>query len=144
MRALLAVSILLVTTSLSSAFAQNATIAGRYADAGIDDSTRAIQFFERFRGAVEAARKKEVLSMLAFPIGAWIAGVYVTFETPAALLKEYDRVFNARVKRALLAQDPHTLFVSSQGIMVGRGEVWFGPHRKAIKVFTINNEFPAE
>ncbi len=144
MRALLVLSVLLVATLTSAANSQPTSASDRFSDAGIDDSTEALRFFERFRVAVETTRKKEVVAMLSYPIGAWINGAYVTFANAAALLKEYDQIFNERVKRALHDQNPNALVVSSQGIMVGRGEIWFGPYRKAIRVFAINNEFPSQ
>lgn len=113
--------------------------ATRYVDLGIDDSTAVISFFERFRDAVMADRKREVIGMLSLPIRTWLDGRWTVLRTADAVLRHYERIFNATVREALVDQDPHDLLVMEQGVMVGRGEVWLAPHHETIKVIAINN-----
>jgi hypothetical protein len=149
MRALFAVTILLVVAASRDLSAQNElpaqnrpmseSPAGRFQPAGIDDSTAAIRFFERFRDAVIGDRKKEVLAMLSLPIRTWLDGRRTVMKTTDDVLRHYRQLFNTTVREALRQQDPHDLSVMEQGVMVGRGEVWFAPCPDTLKVIAINN-----
>jgi hypothetical protein len=48
-----------------------------------------------------------------------------TYRDAASVERDFDRIFTARVKHAILAQRPDGLFVRDQGAMVGDGELWF-------------------
>lgn len=39
--------------------------------------------------------------------------------------RDYDWIFTARVRRAVLAQRFAELFGRDQGVMIGNGELWF-------------------
>jgi len=39
--------------------------------------------------------------------------------------RDFERIFNSRVRSAILKQRADQLFVRDQGAMVGSGELWF-------------------
>ena len=41
-------------------------------------------------------------------------------------MRDFDRIFTVKVKKAVLLQRPDSLFVRDQRAMVGNGELWFG------------------
>ena len=114
---------------------------GKYEAAGISDDAAAEKFFHELQKAVADDDRAKVATMIAVPIVAYTGRRKVRFRSKLEVLKKYDLVFNQKVKQALARQNVSDLFVNSQGIMVGDGEIWFNQISGSdeFKVIAINN-----
>ena len=53
------------------------------------------------------------------------AGGARTYKDRRSIERDFDRIFTARVRTAILKQDEDSLFTNYTGAMIGGGEVWF-------------------
>jgi hypothetical protein len=97
-------------------------------------------FISNLKAATDANDRKAVSSMIQYPLAVDIGDRTFRAHTRAEFLHEYDRIMNSGVRKAI--DDPQSsrcLFFSSQGFMIGAGEVWFQRVSTGeYKVITIN------
>ena len=109
----------------------------RYQAAGADDDALVHRRALLFRDAVKRADKQAVAGLLAYPVPVQLAGRPSRLRNAADLLAHYDAIFSARYRAAIASALPRNMFVRYQGIMLGKGEVWFGPDGRVI---ALNNQ----
>ena len=81
-------------------------------------------FLARLQAAVRADDRGAILALINYPLR--VNGSHTrTYRDAAAVSRDFDRIFTAKVRRAILAQKAGELFVRDQGAMIGDGEVWF-------------------
>ncbi|MNY74494.1 hypothetical protein D3C86_2135360 [compost metagenome] len=59
-------------------------------------------------------------------------------KTKKDFITKYDKIINAKVKKALFAQKVDKVFVNWKGVMIGNGELWIGQFGEQVGVFVIN------
>lgn len=84
---------------------------------------RAVDFFNGLKQAVQKGDKQAISNMIAYPLS--VHGAKVQINDANDFVNQYAQVFTPNVVKAILAQDPYTLFANDQGVMVGNGQVWF-------------------
>ncbi|MBB6669965.1 hypothetical protein [Cohnella nanjingensis] len=97
-----------------------------YEVAGVEDPAAFNRMFADVQAAVAANDADKVAEHILFPLNVNNDVETVQVKTKDEFLKQYDTIFNDSVKKALAAQKPEDLFVNDEGIMVGKGEMWFG------------------
>ena len=90
----------------------------------------------RFWDAVKRGERKTVAASITYPISVQVAGARKRLRNPVELLANYDAIFSPRYVEAIVGAVPRNMFVRDQGIMLGRGEVWFGFDGKVIGLNT--------
>ena len=90
----------------------------------LDDRAYAT-FLNRLQNAVRSNDRNAVASMIAYPVRVNSNGKSRSYSNRRALLADYDQVFTARVRSAILNQRFEQLFGRDQGVMIGDGAVWF-------------------
>ena len=139
--------IFLFTYSLNSAqTAFNPACGQSTIDDTFDSDTvaQAKRFLVELKGAVTDADKKRLASMMDYPIivayGAGNKTVRRTVHNRSEFMTQYRSIVSLRVREAINAQSPECLFGNGQGIMIGKGEVWFRQQGDgSMKIVTINN-----
>jgi hypothetical protein len=118
----------------------------KYAAVGVgsmEETKQLDELFGRFQRAMENGDRDGALATLAFPIRVNYGRRSRIFRNRAELSESFDQVFTAKVKKALQMQRVSRLFVNSDGIMVGTGQLWFSPEgvgrNLRLHVTTINN-----
>jgi hypothetical protein len=110
----------------------------KYAVAGIDDAESVDKFFLELKTAVEKNERDKVVLLVDYPINVLIKGRRTRLRNKAELLKNYNLVFNEKVKQ-VLAKSSAPSFVNYQGVMIGDGEIWFNLIKDKLKITAINN-----
>jgi hypothetical protein len=112
----------------------------KYHLAGVDDARAAENFFRDIQKAVRASDKRLVSSMIDYPIVVVLNGHQVQLENARQLRHSYDLVFNAKVRKAVMQQEPRRLRANWRGLIVGDGEIWFTKDidTGVFKIFAIN------
>lgn len=82
------------------------------------------ELFYAFKVALEEGKSDIVVSLVNYPLTVTIDGEDATYGSEQELLDAYDSVFTEAIIEAVSAQDYGTLFVNSEGVMIGNGEVW--------------------
>ena len=82
------------------------------------------ELFYAFKVALEEGKSDIVVSLVSYPITVSIDGEEATYSSEQELLDGYDSVFTETVVEAVSNQEYGDLFVNSEGVMIGNGEVW--------------------
>ena len=111
------------------------TLTHRYAPAGASDDALVHRNAQRFWEAVKRDDRKGVAATIAYPLRVNLAaGKARRYRNASALLADYDTLFTPRLRESIANAMPRNMFVRDQGIMLGSGEVWFGPDGKVIVI----------
>lgn len=87
-----------------------------------DDAPGAIAFMKQLQAAVTKDDRMATSGMMQYPLR--ISGEY-RIHNRTAFLRNYDRIFDAKVREAVTKQVPECIFGNWQGFMAGLGDVWF-------------------
>ncbi|MDV3470215.1 hypothetical protein RZA67_15945 [Stenotrophomonas sp. C3(2023)] len=90
-------------------------------EALLGDAAQYEQVFNGFRKAVADNDRMQVVEYLRFPLNS---GPGEKIDGPGQFQNNYDRLLTPALKKTLAAQDFDKVFVNSQGVMIGRGQVW--------------------
>jgi len=107
---------------------------------GAKTAAGARAFLAQLQAAVQSNNKEEIAEMVGYPLLVLRDGKRTRIPRKEALLSNYDRIFTAPVRDAILQQKAECLFGNSSGAMVGSGEVWFQEEEapEQWKVITVN------
>jgi hypothetical protein len=112
------------------------TLTHRYAIAGAQDDALINRNAQRFTEAVKKGDKPAVAALIDYPINVKLAGAAKSIRNSQELISQYDALFTPAYRSRIADGIPRNMFVRDQGIMLGGGEVWFGPNGK---VKALNN-----
>jgi hypothetical protein len=65
-----------------------------------------------------------VAALVHYPIKVNPGKRPITIKNPKEFIKDYDRIITADIAAAIYKQKYDALFVNSQGVMIGDGEIW--------------------
>ncbi len=109
----LAAGLTLISWSLKNGFA---------AEADPPDKPAIVKQFQQ---AVRADNKAWLAANTRFPLSCF-GHHKLVIRDKAAFLRNYALVFGAKLRAAVLAQDPESVFENAQGLMIGEGRynIW--------------------
>ncbi len=93
-------------------------------DAVLGDHAAYHAAFDALQAAVEAKDVSAVAALVRYPISVSIGGKSKVIANAKDFAANYDAIFTPSITAAVTNQTYADLFVNSQGIMFGRGEVW--------------------
>lgn len=93
-------------------------------EALLGDAADYKELFYAFKVALEEGKSDIVASLVNYPITVTIDGEQATYSSEQELLDAYDSVFTETIVEAVSNQEYGDLFVNSEGVMIGNGEVW--------------------
>jgi hypothetical protein len=100
---------------------------------------KARSFLAGLKAAVQVANKEKVAAMVQYPLRVNLTKGNRTVRTAAEFVKDYDSLFTPAVRKAIETQVPECLFANYQGVMIGRGEVWFQEQQDgALRIKALN------
>jgi hypothetical protein len=97
--------------------------AGRYADLGYDPQ----QVYAVFAGVQAAFRARDVAKLselISFPMLLKTPDASVRVQSARELGRYKDKIFSDDLRAVVSAQEFETLFLSSDGMMFGDGQIW--------------------
>jgi hypothetical protein len=83
-------------------------------------------FFGELRTAVLADDRERLAALVQYPISVRLSGKEVTLATPREFTERYREIITNDVKGAVKQQSADKLQKNWQGVMIGKGEIWFG------------------
>lgn len=110
------------------------TLQHRYTGAGADNDELIERNAARFCKAVKQGERKRVASLISYPLTVHIGKSYRKMQNAGVLIRNYDAIFTPSYIEAITKAIPKFMFVRDEGIMLGSGEVWFGPDGKVIAI----------
>jgi hypothetical protein len=126
--------------------AANAPVAERLKGIARLDPEAVAQYLKDLKAIVARGDRAAACALVRYPITIGAPKATKTIANAPSCEKNYERIFTPRVIDAIGKQQFADLFVNYQGVMIGRGEVWFGgicdndecTGRVDIKIKTIN------
>lgn len=122
--AILFSAVLLVTTLTGVAAKADEASVDQQIETLLGDAPDYKVLFYAFKVALEEGKSDIVVSLVNYPITVTIDGEEATYSSEQELLDNYDSVFTEAIVEAVSNQDYGDLFVNSEGVMIGNGEVW--------------------
>lgn len=106
-------------------------------------ATEARSFLIRLQSVVKATDRKQFSSLVHYPVRILQQNHSFEIFSPSDFVDKYSAIVTPEVKHAILAQSPDCLFGNGDGMMVGRGQVWFQKESSGeMKIVTINPHAP--
>jgi hypothetical protein len=102
-------------------------------------------FLRELQSAVREQARERLAAMVSYPLRTRIKGQRVRLHTPAEFLAHFDELLTPKTQHAIALQSYGDLFLNSQGVMIGQGEVWFGGvckdqacSARSVKIIAVN------
>jgi len=93
-----------------------------------DPASVVIDFFLEIQDCIRTGNKVKLASLVHYPITIHsIDGKDVEIQNEEEFIANYKKIATPKWRGVILAQEPAKLFTNWQGVMVNRGEMWFGP-----------------
>jgi hypothetical protein len=113
----------------------------RFAVAGTT-AEEARAFLLDLQAALESEDAPALAAMASYPMRLNLAEGSTTVESSQEFLILLDAIFPPEARGVILSQDADSLFANYQGVMIGRGEVWFAPvgegGEEALRIIAVN------
>ncbi len=93
-------------------------------DLSVGSHVKVQQLLFNLQQAVSQHNPAAVAALVHYPIKVNPGKHPITIKTPKAFIKDYDRIITHDISDVILKQKYEALFVNSQGVMLGDGEVW--------------------
>lgn len=145
----LASSILLLLMILSLRSRSSAEDADRCGHSTVEEAwgprvaAEARSFLLKLQRIIKMNDKKQFSSLVHYPIRVLDRDRVIEIFSPTELIDKYSTVLTPDVEHAILAQSASCLFGNGQGMMVGRGQLWFQKESSGeMKIITINPSAP--
>lgn len=122
--ALLAAALIGATLLPATASRADEASVDQQIEALLGDSQDYKELFYAFKVALEEGKSDIVVSLVNYPLTVTIDGDAATYASEQDLLDAYDSVFTEAIIEAVSNQEYGDLFVNSEGVMIGNGEVW--------------------
>ena len=84
-----------------------------------------VAFVRRLQARIRANDRGAVARLVALPLRVNGPGGPRTYRDRRSVERDFDQIFTARVRQAVLSQRPTDILVRDQGAMIGNGELWF-------------------
>jgi hypothetical protein len=115
--------VLVVAATLPSSATTVADVNARI-DRVLGNHARYQTTIDAFQQSVAAGQKEDVAAFVRYPIRVSVNGKTATINSADAFIKSYDAIMTPGIVGAIKAQKYEDLFVNSQGVMFGNGQVW--------------------
>lgn len=86
-----------------------------------------IGFFKDIQKAIETDNREWMANNISWPLFTSFRGVKGGIDSRKKFLKYYNEIVTTKVKTAVRKQKAEELFRNYQGVMIGNGDIWFGP-----------------
>lgn len=111
----------------------------RFAAAGFEDDTSPDDFILSLKKNVSSDQVQEIAKMISFPLEAVIRNKRLKIKDPDAFTKDYNNIFNKRVKNAILSQPLADVQASPKGLIIGKGEIVIKRFDDKIFITSVNS-----
>ncbi len=110
----------------------------RFAAAGFEDDTAVEDFILNLKKYVKTDSTSEISNMISYPLNISNKKNKIKINNPESFIKDYNIIFNKKVKNSIINQPIADVMASSKGLMIG-GEIWINKVDSKIHITSINN-----
>jgi hypothetical protein len=98
----------------------------KFSIAGIEHANEVRSFLASLQEGIKQHNLETVSDMVSVPIKIFTAHGQIQIESKKELMRRFDDVFDQDVSKVILCQRFENLGVTHQGILAGRGVIYFG------------------
>jgi len=99
----------------------------------------AARFLAALQDAVHANDRAKLATMFRYPARVWDGRQTIVVRSREEYLARAANVFDAELRRSILAAKPDDLWANWQGVMFDSGRVWFGAAENGtLRIITVN------
>ncbi len=110
---------------------------------GTTVASEAKSFLANLQRYVKTGDKKQFAALIHYPIRVLDGDHTIEVSSPSEFVNKYSSFITPDVKHAILTQSGSCLFANGQGMMVGRGQLWFQKQSTGdLRVITISLRAP--
>lgn len=117
------------------------TGADRFSGAGTTEDQVAL-FLASLQNVLETGNHEALADLVSFPLRFNLPEGRTTVNSRPEFMILHEALFPPDVRALILTQTIDSLFVNSRGVMIGLGQVWFGPTdvdgEKCLRIITVN------
>jgi hypothetical protein len=84
------------------------------------------EFLSRLQVALRANDRSAIMRLVGLPLRVTIAGEVRIYRSSRDVERDFDRIFTADVRSAMLSLKPYELADRDSGTLKGNGRIWFG------------------
>ncbi|PKL18886.1 MAG: hypothetical protein CVV49_03790 [Spirochaetae bacterium HGW-Spirochaetae-5] len=111
----------------------------RFAAAGFEDDTAVEDFILNLKKYVKTDSTLEISNMISYPLNITNRKSRIKINNPESFIKDYNIIFNKKVKNSIINQPLADVMASSKGLMIGAGEILINKVDSKIHITSINN-----
>jgi len=130
---------------LCMAHAAVASEPDKFAANGLNENAVKV-FFHRLQVDVRDGDKQDLSEIVSYPLKVRGDKSTLTVHSKDEFVRRYHEIITPDVRSVVLCQGFDDLFVNYQGMMIGRGTLWFGDvsssesEKSTLKIITINHD----
>jgi hypothetical protein len=110
--------------SILPAAAQTAADVNASIDNVLGDHTPYGETFAAIQAAVAADDAEALAEWVAYPFNVTVDGEDYSFDGPDGFVEHYEGIVTPEVRQAVIDQKYGDLFVNTEGVMFGNGQMW--------------------
>ncbi len=97
-------------------------------------------FLKELKDVVRKNDAKKLSTLLKYPVSVFAKNRDSKILDEVEFVRSYSLIITPEIKKAVLDESPDCLFANYQGVMIGRGEIWFQWQASGrMKIITIND-----
>jgi len=124
--------------TLMSSVSNNPPDYRRYSDFSANDDD-VENFMKKVKSSIANSDKEWLANHIRYPLNTTLNGTEkITVKDKQQLIGNFEQIFYPAYKEEIKKHCVCNMFTNSQGIMLGRGEIWMGMNNEII---AINNDF---
>jgi len=85
---------------------------------------QAMDFLQKLKKLIKDGEKHSIANLINYKHPFRTNKIKTPIKNQTEFLRNYSTIMTPDVRKAILQQDPYTLFANSKGIMIGNGDVW--------------------
>jgi len=110
----------------------------RFLGAGFDNDVQADNFIMNLKKYIQSDSIHEISEMISYPVITVIRKKKLKISEPGEFVKDYNIIFNDRVKKTILDQPLSDIKANSKGLIIGSGEICINRIDNRILITSIN------
>lgn len=111
----------------------------RFKAAGFEKDQEAENFIILIKDMVRNDEREYISALINYPVTVTINKKKKIISDKDVFIKNYNSIFNKKVKDSLLLQPLADIQANSKGIMIGSGELWINIVNSRIMITSVNN-----
>jgi len=139
-------SILILLTCSSTYSLEIKQDEGKYRLADIENDRVFEKWFKNLQLLITQNQREKVANLVHYPLNIILDKREMKIKSKKEFLSKYNSLITSEVKKVIVSQKIRNLTVTSEGVMIGTGQMWINvlDNEEGYWITAINNNFEKE